>query len=171
MLRNFQRRRRLPIRDEEIIRDLESDSDDDSDFSSGSGDEYCPENENDRSSSSSVSNDENVPVADGPSSDRNPEYQWTYGSSRPRQFLFVVESGIKIDTNFTPASLADLFFSEEFIKMLVDATNEYANRTVRPLQRHSRFRNWKNITPREMRRFIGMLLYMGVVRLPVISYY
>lgn len=171
MSRNSQRQRRQPIRDEVIVHNLESDSDDDGDFSSGSGDQYCPENDNESSSSSSVSNDENDPVVEGPSCDRNPEYQWTYGSSRPRQFSFVGESGIKIDANFTPASLADLFFSEDFIKTLVDATNEYANRTAQPLQRHSRFRYWKNTTPHEMRRFIGMLLYMGVVRLPVISYY
>jgi hypothetical protein len=167
MSRNSQRQ---PLRHDQIIDAIESDSND-GDFSSGSSEGYRLENETVSSSSSSSSNDENELVAEGPSGDPNPEYQWTYGSARPRQFSFVGESGIKINENFTPASLADLFFSEEFIRTLVDATNDYAKRTTGPLQKHARFRYWKDTNPQEMRRFFGMLLYMGILQLPIIFQY
>ncbi|GBP82517.1 hypothetical protein EVAR_64039_1 [Eumeta japonica] len=139
-------------------------------FSAGSSEEYQPEREI-LSTHSLSSSDVDEPVAERPSCDPDSERLWVRGSSRSHQFTFTGEPGIKFDSNLTPASLTDIFFSEEFIKTLVDATNDYANQTARPLQQHSLFKYWKETNPHERRKFIGMLLYMDIVQLSAIPYY
>ncbi|GBP66764.1 PiggyBac transposable element-derived protein 4 [Eumeta japonica] len=54
---------------------------------------------------------------------------------------------------------------------MVQATNNYAHRMAGPLQKHARFRYWKDTTIAEMRKFVGLLLYMGLTKLPTIAHY
>lgn len=155
---------------------MEPESTDDEDFSSGSDNNYVPEREARSSGSSyetstSDSESQPPPATLTEASSCDPEFQWNIGSARPQQLAFTGESGIKIDFRPTPAALADIFFSNDFLLSLVQATNNYARRTAGPLQKHARFRYWKDTNIEEMRKFIGMLLYMGLVQLPSISHY
>lgn len=169
--------RRTAVNQNEIVRILYQEvSSDDGDFSAGSDDEYDPDRDvnkpdsSDFDSSSTISNDAPPePGVELPSCD--PEFQWSTGSARPQRFAFLGEPGIKTNLCLTPPALADIFFSNDFVDSLVQATNTYAHKTVRPLQKYARFRQWKDTNYQEMRRFIGMLLYMGLMQLPTISHY
>ncbi|XP_069363497.1 piggyBac transposable element-derived protein 4-like [Maniola hyperantus] len=92
-------------------------------------------------------------------------------SARPQRFLFLGEPGIKTNFTSSASALADLFFSNEFLGSMVQATNNYAHRMAGPLQKHARLRQWTDTTITEMRKFVGMLLYMGLTKLPTIAHY
>lgn len=175
---------RRPLNQNEVAGILyEEESSDDGDFSSGSDNNYVPERDENQQSGSESSDSCSVtsasdveappptvrPVVEAPSCD--PEFQWNIGTARPQRFAFTGEPGIKINLTPSPAALADLFFSCDFLHSLVQATNNYAHRTVGPVQQHARFRYWKDTNIEEMRKFIGMLLYMGLAKLPSISHY
>ncbi|CAD7093715.1 unnamed protein product [Hermetia illucens] len=52
---------------------------------------------------------------------------WTEIQQNPELFIFQENIGVKLDTaNFTVHTLVDLFFSDEFLALLVEQTNLYA---------------------------------------------
>ncbi|XP_021351253.1 piggyBac transposable element-derived protein 4-like [Mizuhopecten yessoensis] len=72
-------------------------------------------------------------------------------------------------------SESDIFltlFNNEIIDILVTQTNLYYEQYitnlggVENLKPHARARKWTDVTNSEMKAFIGIILYMGVVRLP-----
>ena len=68
----------------------------------------------------------------------------------------------------------DLFMTEELIQLMIIETNRYADQEInrrRPLRRHSRYNKWKPVTAEEMKKFIGILFLMGIVKLPRIDLY
>ncbi|KAG5877666.1 hypothetical protein JTB14_015626 [Gonioctena quinquepunctata] len=56
---------------------------------------------------------------------------WTDIEQNPELFIFQENVGLKLDTsNFTVQTLVDLFFSEEFLALLVEQTNLYAAQEI-----------------------------------------
>ncbi|KAF2890530.1 hypothetical protein ILUMI_15643, partial [Ignelater luminosus] len=56
---------------------------------------------------------------------------WTEIQQNPELFIFQENVGVKLDTpNFTVQTLVDLFFSDEFLALLVEQTNLYAAQEI-----------------------------------------
>ncbi|CAG5051487.1 unnamed protein product [Parnassius apollo] len=72
-----------------------------------------------------------------------------------------------------PGAFYSLLVSDEIFDMIVEQTNLFAlqsceSRNVKP---SSRSHAWKPTDRHEIKRFFGLILYMGLVRLPKLGYY
>lgn len=101
-------------------------------------------------------------------------YDWIDLAEDPPLFTYTENPGLKIDlTDFSVKTLVNLFFSDEFVNLLVEQTNVYARQEIAKKQtrRSSRMALWKDTNPREVRIFLGRLFHMGPCSLPSISSY
>lgn len=66
-----------------------------------------------------------------------------------------------------------LFFTDELFQNIVDETNRYAAEKLkyRPLQQHSIWNSWANVSIEEMKAFIGVILNMAINSKPEIDSY
>ena len=101
------------------------------------------------------------------------------------KFAFLGVPGLKPDCEEKMLSTTDdyemvkksleLFLTDDLLNDLVEFTNiraeEYLRKEFDNLKPHSRFRKWKDTNMSEMRRFIGILLLMGVIKKPSLSEY
>ena len=81
---------------------------------------------------------------------------------------------IVIEDGTQPLDIASFFLDDNFYELLVTQTNLYANqyRTEHSmLPRYSRARLWKDVTVKEMRKFLALHLLTGIIRKPEISQY
>ncbi|CAK1591014.1 unnamed protein product [Parnassius mnemosyne] len=105
------------------------------------------------------------------------ESSWSIPTDGPRkkQFSFTAIPGIK---NISPNCQNEFDFwsllvDEEIIHMMVTMTNSYANKKniIHHVTRNSRLAKWKNCDPAEIKKILGLLLWMGLKKLPKISDY
>lgn len=75
--------------------------------------------------------------------------------------------------NPEPIDMYELFITDALLDTIVIQTNTYAQQKINaaPLTRRSRFISWKPTTRTEMKKFIGIIIYMGLVGMPEISSY
>ncbi|XP_031358920.1 piggyBac transposable element-derived protein 4-like [Photinus pyralis] len=128
--------------------------------------------ESDNSSNSEVS-DEIVDDENNPNQLLEDD-EWTDIAEDPPTFPFSEQVGLKIDfTDCNIQILVDLFFSDEFLKLLVEQTNIYARQEIGKTRtrKSSRMLSWKDTDIIEMKNFLGLLLHMGPCSLPQISSY
>ncbi|KAI8424674.1 hypothetical protein MSG28_006630, partial [Choristoneura fumiferana] len=75
----------------------------------------------------------------------------------------------------TPTEYYELFVTEEIINKMVLETNNYAQmyfiNNQRGIKRKSRVKAWTSTDPEEMKRFLGILMVMGLVKVPHINDY
>jgi len=66
-----------------------------------------------------------------------------------------------------------LFVDDEIIDLLVSETNRYAEQKLNKsdLTPCSRMHKWKPTNPEEIKKFLGLILYMGVVKVNPIANY
>lgn len=65
-----------------------------------------------------------------------------------------------------------LFFTTELVTAMCENTNKYAWAHILEKPTYSeRDGSWKNVSPDEMMKFIGLLIYMGIVQLPRLHLY
>ncbi|XP_037911917.1 piggyBac transposable element-derived protein 4-like [Hermetia illucens] len=100
---------------------------------------------------------------------------WTEIQQNPELFIFQKNIGVKLDTaNFTVHTPVDLFFSDEFLALLVEQTNLYAAQEMekrKVIKKNNRLSQWKDVSAAEMKVFIGLLLQMGPCTFPSIEHY
>lgn len=100
---------------------------------------------------------------------------WTEIPQNPELFVFQENVGFKLDTtNLTVQTLVDLFFSEEFLALLVEQTNLYAKQEIanlKKIKKSNRASQWIDVTVSEMKVFIALLLQMGPCTFPSIEHY
>lgn len=72
-----------------------------------------------------------------------------------------------------PEEYYGLLVSEEFFESIAEQTNLFAsqNVTVRQAKPGSRSHSWKPTDKTEIKKFLGLILYMGLVKLPKLAYY
>ena len=77
-------------------------------------------------------------------------------------------SNVPYSDDTTAVDLFCSYFTEEVWALLVTETNCYAqtNRSSKP-----KARAWTNVTVEELKAFIGLLIIMGVVKLPRLIMY
>ncbi|XP_025425482.1 piggyBac transposable element-derived protein 4-like [Sipha flava] len=73
----------------------------------------------------------------------------------------------------SPFTFFSLFFDEEIINLLVVETNKYANDKLSEpgLSRNARLRKWKDVDKTEIKKLFGIIMWMGLVKMPCISNY
>jgi len=89
-----------------------------------------------------------------------------------------LEVGINSDVietmaDCSPMEFYHLFFDEEVLDFLVVETNRYAHQTLNAkiLSQFSRLRKWSDVDRTEMRNFLGLILWMGLVKMPSLRHY
>ena len=63
-----------------------------------------------------------------------------------------------------------LLLTDEVIKSILQCTNVYAQRVInssRPLRRRSVLNEWRNVTEEEIKKFLGLILHIGLVSMPM----
>lgn len=100
--------------------------------------------------------------------------EWSSLEENPPIFQFDVPNvGLQTQDLVTIEYLVNLFFTNEFIGLLVEQTNLYAAQEIQknPLTRSSRLTRWVDTNNSEMRVFLGLLLHMGPCSFPSIEHY
>lgn len=101
--------------------------------------------------------------------------EWHYPEdSRQKQFPLDIQPGISVPSNCEmELDCFRLFLTDEIINLMVQMTNSYANKSklLNVVTRNMRIAKWTNCTPEEMWKFLGLLVYMGLKKLPKISDY
>lgn len=75
--------------------------------------------------------------------------------------------------SMTPLQYWEIFFNISFLGTLANMTNEHATQVINTtnIKPESRLRRWKPTNANEMRTFLGILFFMGTVRLSKINDY
>lgn len=75
--------------------------------------------------------------------------------------------------NHTPADYIHLFFTEKIVDFLVHCSNKRTEQDIDEveLSRPSRGRAWKLISSGDMRKFLGYVILMGIVKKPLREQY
>lgn len=100
---------------------------------------------------------------------------WTEFSSRQKTFTFTGRSGLQqsIPTDISCLDAFLLFVDKDVIELIVSETNKYAEEYVNKgaVTRFSRKKNWIPTTDFEMKKFLGLLLWMGLVKVGCLKDY
>ncbi|XP_050299757.1 piggyBac transposable element-derived protein 4-like [Anthonomus grandis grandis] len=107
--------------------------------------------------------------------DQNDNHGWTEYCGRHKQFVFSGPQGLKIDLdeNSTPLDIFSLIVDDEIISHIVTETNKYAQQKIRSSQKTkgSRINQWTATNNDEIKKFLGLTMWMGLVRLSTLSDY
>ena len=84
-----------------------------------------------------------------------------------KNFTFNETPGLNVDVpdNASPVIFLNLMLTGDLLNVLVQKTNEYAEKIInstRLLRRGCLWNNWKNVNFDEMRKFIVILTSMGL---------
>ena len=104
----------------------------------------------------------------------NSAMQWSHYRGRQKEFEFSGKSGVQIALeNPSVLDIFQLFIDDEVIQLMVKETNRYAHQILEAntVTRTSRLAKWHDTCASEMKQFIGLLLWMGLVQLPHLASY
>lgn len=100
---------------------------------------------------------------------------WTVfqGLQQNFQFSRSPKCNVNMPKDSKPIEYYNLMVNDEVIQLMVTETNRNAEQTLanRRLSRRSRLRNWKETDAVEMRKFLGLIIWMGLSSCPRISDY
>lgn len=100
---------------------------------------------------------------------------WEECAGRNQHFPFTGRGGVNIDlpTDFTPFDAFSLFIDESILDLLVDETNLYARQRIEKgiSTPKGRLHKWKASSRQEMKKFLGLMMWMGLLRAGEISDY
>ncbi|KAI4463228.1 piggybac transposable element-derived protein 4 [Holotrichia oblita] len=101
--------------------------------------------------------------------------KWTDYEGRHKIFTFTGKSGLQIELpqTITPYEAFSLFVDDEVINMIVVETNKYAEQKLKNNQHKtsSRINKWVPTNSDEIKKFLGLVLWMGLVKLGSIPSY
>ncbi|KAK7090835.1 hypothetical protein V1264_010585 [Littorina saxatilis] len=103
--------------------------------------------------------------------------EWKVADAEPpnADIAFTANPGIKCNVdNFGPAGYMELFLDDDLINHLVIQTNLYADQFLEAnpnLPEFSRANKWEPVNAAEMKKFLALVLLMGIVRRPAIELY
>jgi len=92
-----------------------------------------------------------------------------------KHFNFIGNSGplVILDEGSGPIDFFKLFLTDEIIQLMVIETNRNAQQMLssQRISRGSRFSSWEPITKEDIEHFLGLLLWMELVKMPSLSDY
>ncbi|XP_045126108.1 piggyBac transposable element-derived protein 4-like [Portunus trituberculatus] len=109
-----------------------------------------------------------------------PVQGWGPVSSKQRPYAFSGTEELVILPHVNPVTgkpepidMFALFITDDILDTIVSQTNIYSQQKINaaPLTRRSRLIAWKPTTRNEIKKFLGIILYMGIVGMPDISSY
>lgn len=108
--------------------------------------------------------------------DASLELQWTSNDRQSRIPAFTACSGLQVQlpNNAGVGDYLTLFLTNEFFDLLVEQTNLYAAQYKREnpnLPPNSCANSWEETNRNEMKKFLALVLLMGIVRKPEVSDY
>ncbi|KAF9806464.1 hypothetical protein SFRURICE_001259 [Spodoptera frugiperda] len=149
-------------------------------MSSSSDSDYQPPSIYDRSgaestsSESCLSSDDGIPMNE-PREAAQPQTDWHLpNGSRQKQFTLDIQPGIHVPDNCDKElDIFRLFLNQDIMTLMVQMTNSYANKVkiLKVVTRHMRLAKWVDCNDEEMLKFLGLLIYMGLKKLPKMSDY
>ena len=79
----------------------------------------------------------------------------------------------KLPGDVNPYGVFELFIDDEIINLLVSETNRYAKQKLNKsdLIPCSRMHKWASTNPEEVKKFLGLILYTGFVKVNLIANY
>lgn len=98
-------------------------------------------------------------------SDLDDGEEWSSRDNPPALEEFLGRPGI--NTENVPDSVADavnLFIDENFFAFLVEESNRYYHQNEDNFKTYKKSLKWKDITVKEMKKFLGLVILMGQVR-------
>ena len=109
------------------------------------------------------------------SSSGDPKKTVSLRNDKPNMCKFTGSPGLQVQMNSKqPMDSFNLFLTDDLINIMVIETNRYTDQEInkqRPLRRGSHLNNWNAIDYEEMCEFLGIILHMGCVKLPIFEYY
>mgnify|MGYP001796886395 CR=1 FL=1 len=121
-----------------------------------------PSNDNNSNNEApSISDNNQITVAD----------EWSNENPALKSFPFEVNSGMRVNIPDAddPLFFISLLLTDDLIKEVVKCTNAYAERVInssRPLRKRSVLNEWRDVSEEELKKFLGLVLHMGLVSLP-----
>nr|CAH7755186.1 unnamed protein product [Callosobruchus chinensis] len=112
--------------------------------------------------------------------DRHPENTWKSPTGSHQVFEYSSESGLHASyaalliNDLSPYNCFRAFIDDKIIEAMEDQTNLYASQVLcdaEDISRESRLHQWTPTSKAEMIKFIGIIAYMGLVRLASIDRY
>ena len=101
--------------------------------------------------------------------------QWIAGDRDPEQLQFTGQAGVQkeISNPDSPLSYFELFVNDDDYENIASETNVYAEQYLRDkqLNEKSRFQKWRETTATEMKKFIALIIAMGLLSQLDISEY
>ena len=92
---------------------------------------------------------------------------WIAGDREPHLLTFTRTVGLKtvINNKESPLEYFNLFLCDNDFEFLAQQTNKYAQQFISSahLKPHSRFNKWQETNSTEMKKFISLILLMGLV--------
>lgn len=92
-----------------------------------------------------------------------------------KQFIFSKNPGFKVEipNNATALQYLKLFITDEIIDLIVLETNRNADQVLSKLRltKSSRFSKWTPTDATEIKQFLGLLMWMGLVQMPSLKDY
>lgn len=154
-----------------------------------SGSSYHPSSESDSSDENGVVRDEEHEYLDVSISNENDLYNppvnerlattedvscWTEVNEEPKIYDFTGIEGIKVNipADIPAFKIFGLLFDDTLIGKICDWANLRAMEIVgNVLPKHSTMNRWKPLSSEEFRRFIGLCILMGQIKMPSIKCY
>ena len=100
---------------------------------------------------------------------------WTDYVGRHKPFLFSGQGGMKtfIPPDYSPVDVFRSLIDDKVIDHIVCETNKYADQEIDKItsKPHSRLKKWSSTNSEEIKQFLGLILWMGLVRLGSLENY
>jgi len=165
--------------DQKQIEDALSDSDfsfSDESIDDSDADPLFQLSESDDESSGNESSDhESLPVQLNAANDNISSNWYPVTGNYQKYFTYENDCTLPIEllANNEPYDYFKLFLTDDILNCMVLETNRNAEQYLKSIRmsRSSRFRSWQPIVLEDMTKFIGLLLWMGVVKYPNIADY
>lgn len=168
----------MDVSDDESVEDLlyNDNTDDDPDYCPSEDSEMYVVSADEQSvnDSSTIPDNEQNTSQQSSNTDRETDVWHTFeGKQKMFPFTLQPQFNFNVPNNPQPIDFFEKYLNEDVVNLMVDETNRNANDVIskRRLSRQSRLRNWKDTDPEEIKKFIGLLIYMGLVPLPHITDY
>ncbi|KAJ8930925.1 hypothetical protein NQ314_016224 [Rhamnusium bicolor] len=147
-----------------------------------SGDSYKPsdneaESESTLSGASNLASDDEIEDHSSPREDEVPGEADAWGPCEdfPRNFQFSGQHGLKVNhlDLSQPYDIYKQFLTNEILDKIVLETNRYASHLIqsKPLPRRSLLHKWTDTNRAEIEKLIGILMIMGINKLPQMRLY
>lgn len=110
--------------------------------------------------------------------DANLQWEHITGNNLKEFPITIKDAGIPVDvaesmSNKLPIDFFNLFVDNELLQLITEETNKYAAQRLKkqPFTPNSRMLKWKNTSLEEMKIFLGIQVWMGLVQMPKTACY